>query len=250
MIPALKAEFRKLSSVRSTYFITLITLGIVALVAGYGNGYRANTPQLHNPGLLANESTNAVLFVGVLVAIVGLLLLAHEYRYNSILYTLTSSNSRVKSLLAKVLMVTVFAIIVTALITFFSPLCTIIGVHIAGNHLVAQQYPVWPILWQCIFVGWGYAMYAFILTAIIRSQVGSIVTFLLVPLIGEHIIMSIFRNSEKYLPFNNLESVLNSLMGGGDKSAISTAHAITVSCIYIAVGLLVSFTLFARRDAN
>lgn len=250
MMSALKAEFQKLLTVRSTYFTVLIALVIVALFAGFGDGYRATAQNLHNPTILATESANAILFAGIIVAIVGLLLLANEYRYNTILYTLTSSNNRAKSLLAKVVAVTVFAIIVSAILALFSPLCAIIGTHLAGKHFVPQTFHIWHVLWQCIFVGWGYAMYAFILAAIIRSQVGSIVTFLLVPLIGEHIIMSIFKSSGNYLPFNNLQSVVNSLLLKGNATPISTPHAVTVACIYIAAGLFASFILFARRDAT
>ena len=251
MIAALKSEFRKLLTVRSTYFIVLITLGIVALFAGFGNGYQADPQHLSNPGLLVSESANGILFVGIILALVGLLLLAHEYRYNTILYTITSSNSRAKSLLAKIIAVTVFAVIASVMVTFFSPLCTIIGTHLAGKHMVAQTFPVWHVLWQCLCVGLGYAMYAFIITAIVRSQVGAIVTFLLVPLIGEHIIMAIFSSSYKYLPFNNLQAVVNSdLLRGEATSKISTAHSVATAGIYIVVGLVVSFILFARRDAN
>lgn len=250
MIPAIKAEFLKLLTVRSTYFTVLAALAIVILFAGFGGGYRIDTQNLHNPATLASESANAILFGGIILALVGLLLFAHEYRYNTILYTLTSSNSRAKSLLAKLVAVTIFAIIVSAALAIFSPFCTIIGIHIANKHLISQTFPVWPVLWRCVFVGWGYAMYAFILTAIIRSQVGSIVTFLLIPLIGEHLIMSIFKNSGKYLPFNNLQSAVNSLLPGGDTTSISMKHSVTVTCLYIAVGLLISFILFVRRDAN
>lgn len=250
MIPALKAEFRKLLTVRSTYFIVIVSFAIVALVAGYGNGWRAATQQLNNPGLLANEAANSMLFVGIILALAGLLLLANEYRYNTILYTLTSTNNRAKSLLAKLLTITVFAIVVCVCITFFTPICTIVGAHLAGKNLVPQTFPIWQVVRQCLFVGWGYAMYAFILTAIIRSQVGSIVTFLLVPLIGEHIIIAIFKSSGNYLPFNNLQAVVNSVLEKGNQSSISVAHGATVACIYIAVGLVASFILFSRRDAN
>lgn len=250
MIATCKAEIFKLLSVSSTYITVALALALVVLSAGFGNGYRANMQNLHNPGILANESANAIIFTGIILAIVGLLLVANEYRYNTVLYMLTRSNNRAKSLLAKVLAVTVFAITVSALVAFFTPLCTIIGAHLAGKHLVPQAYPVGRVVWQCVFVGWGYAMYAFILAAIIRSQVGSIVTFLLIPLIGEHIVMAIFKNSGNYLPFNNLQSVMNSLLLKGDTTSIGTAHAVIVACIYIFVGLFASFILFVRRDAT
>src|SRR5579875_3621494 len=118
MIASIKAELRKLLTVRSTYFISIIALIIVILVAGWGNGFRADTSSLRSSSFLASQATNAVLFDGILIAIIGLLLLGHEYRYNTILYTLTSSKSRVKSLLAKVIVVSIFALIASAIIAF------------------------------------------------------------------------------------------------------------------------------------
>jgi len=249
MMSSLKAEFRKLLSVRSTYYIVLITLAIVLLVTGWGNGVKADVATLHNPNFLTNEATNAVFIGGIIIAVVGLLIVGHEYRYNTILYTLTSSNSRSKSLLAKFIAITVFALVTITAVLFFAPLCTIVGTHIAGKHLVSQNFPVWAILREDLFVGWGYMMYALIIATIIRSQVGSIVTFLLIPLVGEHVIESIFKSSTNYMPFNSLQSVANNLLTNAG-SPVSTSHNVVVACTYIAVGALVSFVLFARRDAN
>jgi hypothetical protein len=90
-------------------------------------------------------------------------------------------------------------------------------------------------------------MYAFILVTIMRSQVGSIVTFLLVPLIGENIISAIFKSSTKYLPFNAVQSIAVPTHLGNNTT---TAHAATTMLVYVAVGLLASVVLFVRRDAN
>jgi len=249
MIHALKAEFRKLLSVRSTYYIVIITLAIVLLVTGWGNGVKADAGTLHNPHFLASEATNAVFIGGIILAVVGLLIVGHEYRYNTILYTLTSSNNRAKSLLAKFIAVTVFALVTTAAVLFFAPLCTMVGIHLADKHLVAQTFPIWTMLRDNLFIGWGYMMYALIIAAIIRSQVGSIVTFLLIPLVGEHIVEAIFKSSMNYMPFNSLQAVANNLLPSADNS-VSTTHNVVVTCMYVAVGALVSFILFARRDAN
>lgn len=249
MISSLNAELKKLLTVRSTYLIVLIALLIAALFAGYGDGFKADLGRLQSPGYLVSESSNAVLFDGIILALAGLLLLAHEYRYNTILYTITSSNSRIKTLLAKTVVVSMYALVVTAVLTFFSPLCAIVGTHLAHKDMAAQIYPAWTVLGKCLFVGWGYAMFGFILTAIIRSQVGSIVTFLLIPLIGEHIIGAIFSSSIKYLPFTSLQSVVDTEMPKVS-SSISLTHNVVTSCVYVGVGLLVSFILFARRDAN
>lgn len=247
MLASIKSEVRKLLSVRSTYVIVLISLVLVGLFAGFGDGFRAEPHSLQNPGLLMNESANAIVFVGLILAFAGLLLVGHEYRYNTIMYSLTITNRRLKMLVAKLIVISVFAIVTGLLVAFFSPLSTIVGAHLHGYQIGPQHFDFWSVIWRCAFVGWGYAMYAFILIAIMRTQVGSIVTFLLVPLIGENIIGHIFKNSSNYLPFTMLQSVA---APGSLGNHTTTAHAAVVALVYIAVGLVVSAVLFLRRDAN
>lgn len=248
MIDSIRAEFRKLLTVRSTYFIVLICLAMIVLFAGYGDGIKAPAEALRDPNWLAHESYSAISFVGLITALVGLLLFAHEYRYNTIMYTLTSSNSRLKSLLAKVLVVSKFAVVMSIVFAFFAPLCAMIGIHLAGHSLGPQTFDVWQVLWRCMFVGWGYAMFAFVLVAIIHSQVGAIVAFLLIPLIGENILGNVFKATAHYLPFMSLQGVVPT--GGPVAGAASLHHDVYVSLAYVAVGLAISAVLFKRRDAN
>jgi ABC-2 type transport system permease protein len=246
MLASLKSEFRKLLTVRSTYVIVLIGLAAVALFAGFGDGFKASHDSLQSPTMLMDESRSAVLFAGLILAFAGLLLLGHEYRYNTIMYTFTSSPSRLRSLLAKLIVVSVFATVTSLLMAFFAPLANIIGVHLHGYHAVAQQYYYWSIIWRVLFVGWGYTMYAFILMALLRNQVGAIVTFLLIPLVGEGVLGHIFQHSSKYFPFTSLMSVLD--RPGIDSFA--TGKSAEVALVYIGVGLIASAVLFVKRDAN
>jgi ABC-type transport system involved in multi-copper enzyme maturation permease subunit len=177
MMNSIRSEFRKLLTVRSTYFILLISLAVIALFAGYGDGFRAGKEAFKNPLWLQHEAFSAVVFAGLITAIVSLLLFGHEYRYNGIMYTLTNSNNRLKSLFAKAIAISVFAVIASLVYALWSPLCTLVGMHFAHHTLIAQTFDFWEVLWRCAFVGWGYAMFAFIFVAIIRSQVGSIVAF-------------------------------------------------------------------------
>jgi len=247
MIAELKAEFRKLLSVRSTYFIVAASLVIVMFFAGFVEGIRGNTAALQAPGLLESESTNAIVFVGLILAFAGLLLMGHEYRYNTIMYSLSSVNRRYKIVAAKFIAVSTFAIVTSLLVTFFSPLCTILGAHIQGATIGHQDYHVWSMVWRCVFCGWGYAAYAFILVAVLRNQIGAIVTYLLVPLIGENILGLLLKDNIKYLPFNALQSVVAPHSLG---SHASSAHQAVVVLVYVAVGLALSLVLFVRRDAN
>lgn len=247
MIDALKAEFRKLLTIRSTYFIVLASLVISAFFAGFIEGSQNNIASLQNPGLLASESSGAIVFVGLILAFAGLLLAGHEYRYTTIMYTLTASNRRYKVLLAKLVTITVFAVLTSFLIAALAPLFTIVGAHLAGKQIGPQTYDAWSLLWRCLFCGWGYSVYAFILLIVLRNQIGAIVTFLLVPLIGEQILTALLKTNAKYLPFTALQSVAAPNDLGNHTTS---GHAAVVVLVYIAVGLLISAILFIRRDAN
>jgi ABC-2 type transport system permease protein len=247
MIAAIKAEARKLLSVRSTYFIVLACLLITAFFAGFIEGFRGEPRVLQVPGLLSGESASAIVFVGFILAFAGLLLAGHEYRHNTIYYTLTSTNRRYKILLAKFLVISIFTAIVALVITFFSPLCTIVGAHLAGKHIGPQIFDVWSIVWHCLLTAWAYAMYALIFIMLIRNQVGAIVTFLLLPLIGENILMLLLKENSKYLPFTAAQSIVSPVTMGNHTT--STQAALTV-LTYVVIGLVLSALLFVRRDAN
>ena len=247
MLAALKSEFRKLLTVRSTYFILAACLAITAFFAGFIQGYQVNPQSLKDAGALASQSTGAVLFVGLIFAFAGLLLAGHEYRYNTIMYTLTTTNRRYKVLVAKFLVISVAAVLFSLLITFFSPLCTILGAHLAGKQIGPQHFDVWKLVWTCVFCGCGYSMYAFILIMILRNQVGAIVTFLLIPLIGENILALLLKKNSHYLPFTSLQSVAAPTELGNHTT--SGASAVVV-LVYLGIGLIVSAVLFSRRDAN
>lgn len=247
MIPAIKAEFRKLFSVRSTYLIIIASLLITILFAGIINGLKVDAATLSSPHFLADQSINAVVFLGFIFAFAGLLLSSHEYRYMTIAYTLTTVNRRYKVMTAKFIVITVFAVLMSLVITFFSPLCTIVGASLADKQIGSQIFDIWSIIWRCIVCGWGYSMYAFIILMIIRNQIGAIILFLLTPLIGENILGLLLKQNISYLPFTALQAVAAPTSLGNHTTS---AHQTVIVSIYIVIGLLVSTVLFIRRDAN
>jgi ABC-type transport system involved in multi-copper enzyme maturation permease subunit len=247
VLGTIKSELRKLFTVRSTYFLIIFSLLVVALFAGYGDGFRAANGALQQPKALMGESFNAIEFAGLLLSFVGLLLVGHEYRYNTIMYTLTNTNRRLKVLGAKFVAASLFAVVFSLVVSFFSPLCTILGAHLHHHPIAPQHFDYWTVIWRCALVGWGYATYAFSLAVLMRNQVGSIVTFLLIPLLGENIIAHIFTQTANYLPFAMLQAAVDPT-GLGNHT--TEHHAVEVSLVYVAIGLIVSSILFLKRDAN
>jgi ABC-2 type transport system permease protein len=246
MIAALRAELRKLFTLRSTYALTALAFAFVVLVAFYAKGYRITGAELHNPHHIA-DSVILVLNSLPLIfgSIIAILLMTHEYRYNTIMYTLTASNSRTKVLLAKILAISIFGLLFTLGIIILSPLLMYLGVHVHGNSLAHQIIPYGDLLWRCLFYGWASILAGLLLATLIRNQIGAIVALFIIPTL-EQAVALLLKNNAVYLPFMSSNEVLVS----PDKGSISYGHAALVFSAYLIVGWAVAWILFLRRDAN
>lgn len=240
---ALKSEFRKLISVRSTYVVFLVALAILGLFAFYIEGLRAGV-SVNDPGKLASEVMGAVMFTGVLVMIAGALIMTHEYRYNTIVYSLTASKTRLRVLLAKILVVSLFSIAFAIVIGVLSPLLTYLGISIKGLHLAPQALHFGDLLLRTAFAGWAYGMFGLLFATLIRNQVGTMISILLVPSTVEQLLGILLKNNAVYLPFSALSAVTQNI------AALSHTKAAFVVTAYIVVGWMVAAVLFLRRDAN
>jgi ABC-type transport system involved in multi-copper enzyme maturation permease subunit len=132
MIPAIKSELRKVFTVRSTYVILLLVLALEVFFAFYSSGWHIDAADLHNPDTLANDVTAAVNVVAVFGALIAVLLFSHEYRYNTIMHTLTLSNSRSKVLFAKIFVITCTILSWCRkpyiMATYYGAVCSMVGV--------------------------------------------------------------------------------------------------------------------------
>jgi len=197
-----------------------------------------------SPGKLASEVTSAAQVLGVFIALAGVLLMTHEYRYNTILYSLTFSSSRAYVLLAKIIVVSTFAILLILIVSSLSPWLTYLGLHAKGLTLSPQDFPIRDLLLQSALYGWGYSMLALIIAAIVRNQVGVIAILFLFPGLGETLLGLLLKENAKYLPFSTLNSVLLPHQPQG------YPNSLFVMLAYIAGGWLIAWVLFQRRDAS
>jgi ABC-2 type transport system permease protein len=243
MMATLKAEFRKLLTIRSTYLICSFALLLDVLFAFYLTGWRMSPEDLHSAGTLTSQITAAAGLLAMFTALVGVILLTQEYRYNTIMYTLTASKSRIKVLVAKIITISVFAVSFTLLVSALSPLLTLLAVHLHGQTLVAQSIPYASLLWQVVFYGWGFAMLGLLMASLIRVQVGAIAALFLLPGTVEQLLGLLLKNNQVYLPFSALTAVLS-------HGTVSHLRALAIVMAYIVVGWLVAGFLFVRRDAN
>jgi ABC-type transport system involved in multi-copper enzyme maturation permease subunit len=169
------------------------------------------------------------------------------------MYSLTAASSRTHVLLAKMIVVSIYSILLTALVTGIAPLLTKLGMAVRGVDLAAQNLPFMDIWLHAIFYGWAFSMLALLIAAIVRSQVGTLAILLLFPVLGESLLSLLLKENAKYLPFTALGQVLQSAIPGqlrGVMLNLSGTQAILVVLAYIAGLGLLAWLLFRRRDAN
>ncbi len=248
MINTLRAEFRKVFTVRSTYLIFGFCVLLVIFFGFFISGYRINKVDRLNPATLAGDVTGAVQTLSIFAAIIAALLVTHEYRYNTIMYTLTASNSRSRVMLSKILVMTGFAIVFTAFFAVVSPILSTFGAHTHHITLVHQTFNYSNLLWRCLFYGWGYTMAGLLLAFLIRNQIGTVVTLFIAPATIEGLLSLLLKNNSVYMPFTSLSVVIG--QGMNYRNTITPFHAMLVFSSYLIVGWIIAWILFLRRDAN
>jgi ABC-2 type transport system permease protein len=260
MIAGIRAEFRKLFTVRSTYILISLALiymlfydfYIVGIKAGNNHSFISPNSSLY---LITEVSRAASIAAPVLFgSIISVLLMAHEYRYNTIMYTLTASNSRNKTLLAKLIAITGFAVIFSISIEVLAPLMALSGLHIHHAILPHQIFYYRALFWRVLFFGWAYSMIGLLLALLFRNVIASVVALFVIPVTIEPLLgLLLNSNQQQYLPFTALTAVLNNgllRVGRSGAGQLSAEHSASVVLIYVVVGLAIGWILFLRRDAN
>ena len=250
MMASLKSELRKIYTVRSTYAVLLFSFVLMMIFAFWIEGYKAGngSSAATDPNKLAILLLDAITNLAFWGGIVGMLSATHEYRYNTIMYTLTASSSRSQSLLAKVISISIFAVLFAIFVTIFAGVLMYAGLAIKGLSLSHQVVPV-DIIWRILFVSWGYSMVGLLLGVAIRHQIGAFVAFFVLPSAFESLVGLLLKDNRIYLPFTALQQVTH-LEGSDLHRMLSHGRAAAVFLVYLVVGWIVAWYLFLRRDAN
>lgn len=242
MMPAIRAEFRKLLTVRSTYIIAALGLALVvayALLVEGVHGY-ATTIQ---PDKLQNMLLATGGLLGVFVALIGVLLIAHEYRYNTIIYTLTNTNDRSKTLAAKLIVIVAFSVAYALLAMVVATVSMYMGLAIKSYHISPQDLEVWSILWRCLATVVGYGLLGLALGLLFRNIVGAIVTLFIVPTTVEPLLGFWLKDNARYLPFSASDQIISN-------GNLTSIEGLWVFALWLGAALAAAWYLFYRRDIN
>lgn len=250
MITSIKSEFLKLLTVRSTYIISIIALIIIAILAFYFEGYRG-VAGTGASNLAPTAIKEIVAFssgtVGLFVAIISILLMAHEFRYNTITYSLTLSKSRTKFLLSKTIASAIFALAFGFIMVSFAVACYYLGLNLRNASLPAQDINVLTLAGKAALYFVAYSLFGLILASIIRNLVATIAFFFIVPNTVEPLLSIILKDNTAYLPVTLFDSIVGA---GIIDSELSATRIVTFSIMYLAIGWLVAWYLFLKRDTN
>jgi ABC-type transport system involved in multi-copper enzyme maturation permease subunit len=268
MIPALRSEFRKLLTTRSTYIISIIFLGLSAFVDFYARGYKdtisqqamftSSDPimQAQSALFVASSITQIATLISVAGALIGLLLMANEYRYNTIMYTLTAVNRRSKVLAAKIIAVMTYVLIFSVVSTTICLALIWAGAALAGHGLPHQNIDLLIFFAKTVFFAEAFALSGMLFAALVRNQVGSIAALFILPNTIESLLSLLLKHNSVYLPFLALSQVIQAPVIGAshqESSPLGTLSASSGALVftgYLVFGWIVAWILFLRRDAN
>lgn len=250
MLGSYKSELLKLTTIRSTYVVTAIGLFFVAVACFWVEGYKgiSGSPASELTPSALTEIVGQGAGIGALFTmIIAILFTAHEYRYNTIQYTLTSNVHRTKVLLIKVTSVILFTLILGLIFTLTGIALYYFGLSLRDASLPAQEIDILTTFARLAFYFTGYTLLGTLIAVATRSVIAAISTMFLFPAMIEPLLGLLLKENSKYLPFMALDSVAGTSIAS---TPLTTNEAVLVSCAYLLVGLLFTWILFTKRDAS
>ena len=272
MIDALRYEYVRLRTLRSTYWLIgiamtfqLIMSIVLAAVIAQSDSFGRGNDAFDIIATIGASSGFAPLFIAYIIGLLGVFSTGHEYRHGMIRATLTAIPSRTHVFAAKVISTVVISA-VAALLCIVIALLSIVAFGLDFPSTTAMvNMTAGTLIFTALFSLSGLAY-----SALTRNQTAAVALLLLVPSIVEQIIRAIviviksasdepssdggIMNILQYLPYDaggklytraSLDDLLSFLgfvpfgaVGGG-----------IVMGIFVGALLAGSYALFIRRDA-
>ncbi|MCH7233057.1 ABC transporter permease [Glycomyces sp. L485] len=260
MLDALRFEWTRLTTLRSTYWLTgigLLCAAAIALIFGFA----ARNEQLNAEFLSIAVNGGAsfgIPFLAVFMAIIGIFATGHEYRHGTIQPTLTSLPQRSRLIAAKILVVAGTTLVVTMasmmlnlgiVLVFWGDLPGLFDDPLRSALL---GYIVYTLIYMLVGMGLG---------LLFRGVPSALVVIFLMPLILENLIVGLSMVPAldwlvpvvKFLPFTAgtlLMSVSPPDLGMAvDYDLFSRWGAGGVFAAFAALIMGFAWYLFKRRDA-
>ena len=244
MFNALKSEFTKTLTLRSTYIvagaIALLAVLIGVIVAVFAD--ITATPGVENTDVLNSAVQSTVSTTIAIFAIVASLSILNEYRHGTMAYTITASRSRYTVFITKIIVTLACGLAVSLIASIFAVLAATIGLAASGGSVSSQAFDVGGLLLhEGLHVSF-YILVGLFLGFILRNIIIVIVIIFVVPAV-ENLSSLVLKEGAQYLPFSSFGAVGRIGEGAADFGIVLVAF---VYVLALAAGALV---LFVNRDA-
>lgn len=272
MIDALRYEWVRIRTVRSTYWLTGIALVFALLVAvavSWGMRATLGSPEgptaddLREVGPWVGTQfarAGAPYFLAFLLAMVGILSWGHEYRHGMIRATLTALPSRLHVWTAKYVVVTVW-VAVSVVVCFMAG--TAVGwLFLDSQGIAIYTRETWEALGRALLYAVLLSWLAMAFTGLVRNQTAALVLLFLWPLAIENVVTLIFflvpglrdhSDLTRFLPFNAGARInTDTLFGPGESllgNPMTWVGGLSVFGATTAVVMVAGLFLFHKRDA-
>lgn len=273
MTGALRYEWTRITSVRSTYWFSGMAIVFSAAIAFFiALGFSAS--DLTNDGIatfvqastLVVTAGGSIFIVPVLSApfcgVIGAMAFGHEYRYGTIKQTLTAVPDRIQMFLGKLIVLVAWLLAL---------MLVIVVVNIAMGALLLDGFSlgranIRPIL-DFMLYNVAFGISGFALAAILRNLAGALVAVLVYPFVVEPIAFSVVR----FVHLGNVGRLANLLPAAAGRRTLFSPYEIyanpisdsstrivqvwglAASTLVFWCGILltvaVALALFLRRDA-
>ncbi len=268
MTAALRYEWRRLWTIRSTYWLigTVVALQLLfsfiagASAAPIGSFIDAEEVVSAIVSLGASYGVSP-LFNAYIIGLIGVFTFGHEYRHGMIRATLTAVPNRVAVFTAK-------ALITAALAATLALVCALIGLLSAALFFDTRgaltSGTVWGVIAGLVLYTTLFGLCGMATAALLRNQTGAVALMLLVPSVIEAVIRLLLvlisqggndaEELAKFLPFDAgsqmfarpAADVINEVMGYRPFGPLGGGLVLTVfTAALVGAGL----SLFVRRDA-
>jgi ABC-2 type transport system permease protein len=269
MTDALRYEWTRLRTIRSTWWLTGSAIGIaiaLSVLIGWAShhqfsrhGVTASDLDGFGPILVTQLAATGTIpsLLGFLLAMIGIFAWGHEYRHGMIRASLTALSSRPTFWVAKYLVVGVWVALVALVAMLLSGL---IGVLFVGRWVtIFDGQTIGVIAWQTlstVLLTW----LAMAFTSLTRSQAFALVTIFLWPLLVESLVNLFFQlvpglrghqDVLRFLPFaaqRRMVAVLHYGTSTFGQPLTALGGAVVFGGVAVLL-MLVSYLLFHKRDA-
>lgn len=271
MIDALKYEWMRIRTIRSTWWLTILAVFVgtaIAFLVSWGistaieSGQDAPSPnemEILAPMIVGHFSGDgAPFFLPYFLAMIGVFAWGHEYRHGMIRATLTAVPSRTNAWIAKFIVVGLWVVVVTLVALTISALLGMLWLRDDGIDFTT--YAVAGVIVKATAYSLLFTWAATALTSILRQQAAALVLMLLWPLAIENIITVILNviprlddiaELTRFFPYDagarmlGVRDITGTLFG----NPLTPWAGFIVFGGFAAILMVASIVLFQKRDA-